>query len=476
MNRDLRIFLLAIGLPAVLLVLGGLRLIKTESDHLQETDRAGLESAAAHAAADIRLFVHSEVDPLLDEVATVSATNELQAAASRLERTCPWVRRLHWQGRPGFFRWGRPGMDRLPPIRVNASSGRTLLVELEPLYVLSRLPGFLRQNGTDNPSDTSRLATIVEIRKKDDALLMPATSAHLGEVYGEASLAPDFPDWKVRIYRRAGAAAFSSDRRRFKMLGGVLIFLLFGSLVAGGVVLLRAARKARHEAIAKTDFISNLSHEFKTPLTTISLCAELAQENELDNDERHRAAGAIRREVTRLQRMVQNVLDYGRLESGRRVYSPESFDLAELVREMAEFMKGRFAHAPQVVDGECVVYADRDAVDQILLNLFDNACKYAGEAPVEISFGAGRSAGRRAVHVSDRGPGLTAEQRRHVFDRFWRADNSTTTSTGGNGLGLCIARGLARGMGGDLVVDARECGGCVFTLELPASAPHNKEQ
>ena len=187
MNRDLRIFLLAIGLPAVLLVLGGFRLIKIESDHLDETDRAGLESAAAHAAADIRLFVHSEVDPLLDEVATASATNELQTAATRLERTCPWVRRLHWQGGPGFYRWGRPGVDRLPPIRVNASSGRILLVELDPLYVLSRLPGFLRQNGTDNPSDASRLATIVEIRKKDDALLMPATSAPRGEVYGEAS-------------------------------------------------------------------------------------------------------------------------------------------------------------------------------------------------------------------------------------------------------------------------------------------------
>ena len=260
------------------------------------------------------------------------------------------------------------------------------------------------------------------------------------------------------------------------MLGGVLLFLLFGSLVAGGVVLLRAARKARHDAIVKTDFISNLSHEFKTPLTTISLCAELAQENELDNEERHRAAGAIRREVTRLQRMVQNVLDYGRLESGRRVYSADAFDLAGLVREMADFMKGRFVNAPLVEDGECAVFADRDAVDQILLNLFDNACKYAGEAPVEISFGAGRSAGRRAVHVADRGPGLTAEQRRHVFDRFWRADDSTTSSTGGNGLGLCIARGLARGMGGDLNVEAREGGGCVCTRELPAFAPDKKEK
>ena len=174
--------------------------------------------------------------------------------------------------------------------------------------------------------------------------------------------------------------------------------------------------------------------------------------------------------------MVQNVLDYGRLESGRRVYSADAFDLAGLVREMADFMKGRFVNAPLVEDGECAVFADRDAVDQILLNLFDNACKYAGEAPVEISFGAGRSAGRRAVHVADRGPGLTAEQRRHVFDRFWRADDSTTSSTGGNGLGLCIARGLARGMGGDLNVEAREGGGCVFTLELPAFAPDKKEK
>jgi signal transduction histidine kinase len=478
MNRDLRTFLLAIGLPAVMLVVGGLRLISTVAGHLDETDRAGLGSAAAHAAADIRLSVHAEVDALLDEVAAFSDTNELRKAAARLESSCPWIRRLHWEGAmPHSPYWRRAmGGGRLPPIRVAAAAGRTLLVELDPLYVLSRLPGFLRRNGMDDPADKSRLATIVEIRRKDDALLMPATSLPLGDVYGEASLAPDFPDWKVRICRRAGPAAFASDRVRFLMLGGVLLFLLFASLVAGGVVLLRAARKARRDALVKTDFISNLSHEFKTPLTTISLCAELSEENELDNDERRRAAGAIRREVMRLQRMVQNVLDYGRLESGRRVYFPEIFDLGEVVHEMSEFMKGRFAHAPHVLDGECRVFADRDAVDQILLNLFDNACKYGGDSPMEISFGVKEGSGLRTVRVADRGPGLTAEQRRHVFDRFWRADDSTTSSVGGNGLGLSIARALARGMGGDLAVAERDGGGCVFTLELPAHAPENNER
>ncbi len=472
MNRDLRIYLLAIALPAIGLVWGGCHLIQSVSAHMDETDRAGLESAAARAAADIRVVIRKEVNRALEPVLNLSKTNDAAAAVQQLEQTCPWVYRAFWSGEgktAGRRRWHPRQTWRLPMWRVPGKD-RSLVVELDTLYVLSRLPGVLREIGVDDPADSSRLATVAEIRQLNDALLLPASETPpKGTIFGEATCEPIFPKWKIRLYRRQGEAAFAVDRLRFRLLGGVALALLVCSLCAGGMVLLRAARKARREAIAKTDFISTMSHEFKTPLTTVSLCAELMQENELDEEERLRAAGAIQREAGRLQRLLQGMLDFSRLESGHRTYAPEPFDLASLARETAAVMRSRSVRAPVVAEGTCWVFADRDAVDQILVNIHDNALKYAGEQPLEISFGPASRLGRQAVELADRGPGLTAEQRRHVFDRFWRADDSTTREQGGSGLGLSIARGLARGMNGDLFVRAREGGGCVFILELPAA-------
>ncbi len=474
MSKDLWIFLLGIALPSLLLTLGGIRLIRSESEHLDEADLAGLESAAAKAVADVRMFCHDEIDPLLDEAVTKTTTNELHAAIARLE-AMPWAHRAYLGGERGerIRRGLRATRDEQRPTvhAMTAFQGQPLVVELEPLYILSRMQGVFRQNGLDDPADMSRLATIVEVRQKDDALLLPASSCPpANTVYGEAPFGPILPNWKVRVFRRHGEAAFAEDRTRFMLMGGILLLLLVSSLVAGGMALLRTARKARRDALEKTDFISTMSHEFKTPLTTIGLCTELALENELDEDERRRAAQSIQREAGRLQRLLQGILDFSRLEAGRRTYSCETFDLAELVRASVDFMKGRLPCEPHVADDACEVYADRDAVDQILVNLLDNAVKYAGKGVLEIFFGQGRRPGLRAVHFADRGPGLTPAQRKHVFDRFWRADDSTTREQGGTGIGLSIARGLARGMNGDLTVRSRAGGGCIFTLELPAVA------
>lgn len=479
MSRDLRIFCFAIALPALLIAWGGFRLITSEAEHMDETNRAGLESAAARAVADIRLYLRGEIDPLVDAVATQADTNELYAAAARLEQESPWVHRAYLAGTKGrgLRRWGHfMGRGHYPTLRAaTVIKDRPLVVELEPFYVLSQLPEVLRQCGADDPENTSRFATIAEIRHRGDMLLLPATSEPEDrKVFGEAYLAPVFPNWKVRIYRRRGNIEIEAARMRYILLSCVLLLLLISPLFAGGMVLLRAARKAKREVLAKTDFISNMSHEFKTPLTTISLCAELAQENELDEHERTRAAAAIKRETNRLQRLLQGMLDFGRLEQGQRTYSPEQFDLAALARETVAFMRARSESAPVVAEGECNVFADRDAVNQVLLNIHENAVKYA-KGPLEISFGPGRRENWRAIHFADRGPGLTAPQRRHVFDRFWRGDDSTTREQGGSGLGLSIARGLARGMNGDLTVAPREGGGCVFTLELPAKSPEEGE-
>ena len=200
---------------------------------------------------------------------------------------------------------------------------------------------------------------------------------------------------------------------------------------------------------------------------TICLCAELAQDEGLSPERRQKALKAIVAESNRLKSLVLNALDFSRLERNRRDFHPEAADLAVLAREAAEPLRERFQAGLELPTGPCPACVDHSAFRQVVVILLDNAAKYAaagGPVTVETEVGLGRV----ELRVLDRGPGLSREALRHVFDRFWRGDNATTSETGGSGLGLAIARGLANGMGGTLGVVVRPSGGLVFTLRLPA--------
>ena len=246
-------------------------------------------------------------------------------------------------------------------------------------------------------------------------------------------------------------------------------FVALVLLVAGvGIwLLVRAARQARQESLTKTNFVSLVSHELNTPLTAIIPYADMLRKGRLTSEaDRQEAYNVIADESVRLKGLVAELLDFSRLERRTKKYTITDFDAAELVRSVVRLMRGRFPDdAPSVsAEGPLPVHADADAVKAILINLLDNAAKYAPGAPVEVVAEKG-GAGVR-VEVRDRGPGLSPEGLRSVFERFWRADDSATASVGGFGLGLTIARSYARDMGGDLTVAARPGGGTVFTLEL----------
>ena len=243
-----------------------------------------------------------------------------------------------------------------------------------------------------------------------------------------------------------------------------LVLLVAG---VGTWLLVRAARRARQEALNKTNFVSLVSHELNTPLTAIIPYADMLRKGRIESDEdRQEAYDVIADESVRLKGLVAELLDFSRLERRTKKYAMTAFDAAELVRSVVRLMRGRFSgNAPSVsAESPLSVHADADAVKAILVNLLDNAAKYALGAPVEVVAEKG-GAGVR-VEVRDRGPGLSPEGLRNVFTRFWRADDNATASVSGFGLGLTIARSYARDMGGDLTVAAREGGGTVFTLEL----------
>ena len=250
-------------------------------------------------------------------------------------------------------------------------------------------------------------------------------------------------------------------------VGGCIVGLVLIVVCVGAWPLFITAHRARQEALNKTNFVSLVSHELNTPLTAIIPYADMLRKGQITaEEERQEAYDVIADESVRLKGLVAELLDFSRLERRTKKFAMTDFDVAELVQSVVRLMRGRFPDGAPAVSAEAPlrVHADADAVKAILVNLLDNAAKYAPGAPVEVAVEKGERGVR--VEVRDRGPGLSPEGLRNVFTRFWRADDSTTASVGGFGLGLTIARSYAREMDGDLTCAARAGGGTVFTLEL----------
>ena len=279
------------------------------------------------------------------------------------------------------------------------------------------------------------------------------------------------PGWEVVGYFSGTTKGDSGAG--FFWLGALLVGIFVAAILAGGSLLWWEARRSEAEAAQKTSFVANVSHEFKTPLTTIRLYAELLELGRVrDAAQAGEYLRTIGRETQRLARLVNNALDFSRLEQGRKKYALESVEVRAALARLLDTLAPRAAEAgvvlrPQVPDAATEITTDRDAFEQIVLNLLDNAFKY-GAAGGEVGVGLSRrSDGGVEICVSDRGPGVPAEHRDRIFEKFHRVDESLTAEKTGTGLGLSIARQLARGLGGDLRYQSREGGGATFILSLP---------
>jgi len=257
-------------------------------------------------------------------------------------------------------------------------------------------------------------------------------------------------------------------------VGLVMAVLLTGLVLTSAGRLRSEAEKARKDSEMKSTFLNNTSHELKTPLAGIGLWAEMLQAGMVKSEQLRHGYDIIVNENARMKRLVDNLLDYSRLEQGRRRYVYAKVDLGVLAAEVVDLVRGDFAqHGISLrVGGDVgtqervVAWADLDATKQIIVNLVGNAAKYAAAGgPVEVVVAG--DGDRARVAVLDRGPGMSAEARKHAFERFWRGSAELTATAGGLGLGLSISDALAKDMDGRLSVATREGGGCVFALELP---------
>jgi len=277
------------------------------------------------------------------------------------------------------------------------------------------------------------------------------------------------PHWQVAAYPDPSATGGSSG---VLLIGSLLIGTFSAAILLGGSLLLWQAWRHQREARQKTSFVSNISHELKTPLTTIRMYAELLGEGKIEEaDKQQRYLETIIRESRRLSRLVNNVLDFARLEQGRRQYRHEALDLAPLLGEVIESQSPRLCEAGLELDCRLperpvVVNGERDALEQILLNLLDNAIKYAADGR-RLHIDLQETERSVFLQLRDYGPGIPASHRQRIFDTFHRVDNSLTAERQGTGLGLSIARQLAVGLGGRLDYLPAQGGGSCFVLTLP---------
>jgi signal transduction histidine kinase len=225
---------------------------------------------------------------------------------------------------------------------------------------------------------------------------------------------------------------------------------------------------------AKTAFFSNVSHEFRTPLTLILGPAEQALAEDLAHDQRERVE-LIHRNGLRLERLVNTLLDFSRIEAGRVDATFEATDLGAYTRELASGFRSAIHRAGltlvlQSPPRSAPVYVDRDMWEKIVLNLLSNALKHTfeGEIAVAVSFDA-RNA---TLTVRDTGVGIPADQLPRVFERFHRVPNARSRTHEGTGIGLALVKELAKIHGGEVGVTSEEWRGSTFTVSIPLGVAH----
>jgi signal transduction histidine kinase len=239
----------------------------------------------------------------------------------------------------------------------------------------------------------------------------------------------------------------------------------------GGVLALVDMTATRRLELVRRDFVANVSHELRTPLTVIAGFTETLAEEGVPPGKRRQFSDMILSNTTRMQRIVDDLLDLSRIESGGWVPNPEALDGEAIVEEALSGLRSA-AEAKGIrlearIDPSAgLLRADRTALRQILSNLVENAIRYTTRGTVTVATSA--AAGGVNLSVSDTGSGIAPSHLSRIFERFYRADSGRARESGGTGLGLAIVRHLVEAHGGNVEARSTEGVGTAITIFLPS--------
>ncbi len=286
-----------------------------------------------------------------------------------------------------------------------------------------------------------------------------------------------FTDWTIGLASRHASPAVVA-RRNFLLNVGLSAAL--ATVLLGGVLLaLRTASREMKLSRMKNEFVSNVSHELRTPLASIRVFAEFLRLGRVDAPEKAREYGEyIETESRRLSQLINNILDFASIESGRKTYHFERCDVREVVCETLKTFGVRLRQNGFNIHLEGAdtplppARIDPGAIAQSLSNLLDNAVKYSnGRTDVTVSLR--RDGDWIVVSVADQGIGIPRDEQRKIFDRFHRVSTGLVHDVKGSGLGLSIVRHIVDAHRGRVTVESRPGEGSTFSIQLPVEPPES---
>jgi signal transduction histidine kinase len=289
----------------------------------------------------------------------------------------------------------------------------------------------------------------------------PEVSRKFEDIFGGLSLG-------IRFQGTSGKELGQTWMHRNFLILGILSALI----VIGLILTKHVVSKEMALAKLKSDFVSNVSHELRTPLALIRLYAETLELGRISApDKKQEYYRIIRKESERLTGLINNILDFSRIEAGHREYEFRETDIADLVRNTLDSYRYQIEQQGFTLKEEIdttvpAVYVDREAIARALLNLVNNALKYSLDDKF-LGVKLYRENGSVKLEVEDRGIGITRREQAKIFEKFYRTGDPLVHNTKGSGLGLSLVRHITDAHGGNIAVESTPGKGSKFTLSLP---------
>ena len=317
---------------------------------------------------------------------------------------------------------------------------------------------------------------VLDDNAKPVVVSQPKFQANWKRPFVATEIGEALPHWEVAAYL-VNPARLTEAAHTTRLTLGLFIAVLLLAIGVGSWLIVRSLNAELMLARQKTDFVSNVSHELKTPLTSIRMFSELLAEQRVSDIAKQRSyLNIITAEAGRLTRLINNVLDFSRLERGEKKYNFQPCDLTALMRGIEQTFRphleaGGFQFFCELPETTISVRGDADALSQVVVNLLSNAEKYSnGGKEIALQLAQKQSPLPHAeIKMLDRGSGVPRGSEEKIFEKFYRAHDSLGSGIRGSGLGLTIARQIARAHGGDVVYEPRDGGGSCFILRLPIS-------
>lgn len=311
----------------------------------------------------------------------------------------------------------------------------------------------------------------VGILGENDSVLYLRNDRGLSKYLVTANFSRQFNGWKVALFDPDGRSIAQLTGKE-KQLYMVLFTGIIVVMIIGIVLMVRAVIHESEISRLKSEFVSNVSHELKTPLALIRMFGETLDSGIVTEEKKRRKFySIIRKESERLTHLINNVLDFSRMDAGVKEYNFQETDLVEVVRNALETYKIQINEEGFKIESELPeesirLNIDRDATSQVILNLLNNAVKYSDQEKY-IGVKVSKSSEFAIISVTDHGVGISKDELKKIFEKFYRASTGRTKETSGSGLGLTLAKHITEAHGGTIEVESEVGKGSRFTVKLP---------